>query len=73
MDIGCAVGRSAFELSREFKEVVGVDFSTNFISVCNELKDKGSLSYTMTTEGLLYDQLVAAVDQDIVNIISTFV
>jgi hypothetical protein len=38
VDIGCAVGRSSFELSRGFKEVVGIDFSASFIHACNFLK-----------------------------------
>ena len=31
LDLGCAVGRSSFELGRHFDEVVGIDFSGRFI------------------------------------------
>ena len=27
LDVGCSVGRSSFELAREYNEVVGLDFS----------------------------------------------
>jgi len=33
-DIGCAIGRSTFELGRGFDEVIGVDFSTRFVQDC---------------------------------------
>ena len=52
-DIGCAIGRSSFELAREFDEVVGVDFSARFIQEAQKLKEDGILRYTMTTEGEL--------------------
>jgi hypothetical protein len=38
LDIGCAVGRSSFELARGVKEVVGIDFSASFVRACNDLK-----------------------------------
>lgn len=53
LDIGCAVGGSSFEFSREFKHVVGVDYSHAFIAAANMLKEKGSATYTMTVEGKL--------------------
>lgn len=31
LDLGCAVGRSTFELAREYGEVVGIDISQTFI------------------------------------------
>jgi len=53
LDLGCAVGRTAFELAREFDEVIGVDLSARFIECANQLKEKGSLSYNITDEGEL--------------------
>lgn len=38
LDVGCAVGRSAFEMAREIENVVGIDFSASFIRGCNDLK-----------------------------------
>jgi len=52
-DIGCAIGRSTFELSRGFEEVIGVDFSARFIQEAEVLKQDAVLRYTMPTEGEL--------------------
>ncbi|WP_366938095.1 5-histidylcysteine sulfoxide synthase [Sulfurovum sp.] len=54
-DIGCAIGRSSFELARGFDEVIGVDFSARFIQEAQALKDNGILRYVMPTEGELED------------------
>ncbi len=53
LDLGCAVGRTSFELAREFDEVIGVDLSARFIECANQLKEKDSLSYNITDEGEL--------------------
>ena len=52
-DIGCAIGRSSFELARGFDEVIGVDFSARFIQEAQGLRENGVLHYTMPTEGEL--------------------
>ncbi len=52
-DIGCAIGRSTFELARGFDEVIGVDFSARFIQEAQSLKENGVLRYAMLTEGEL--------------------
>ncbi|XP_041467987.1 uncharacterized protein LOC121418274 [Lytechinus variegatus] len=65
LDIGCAVGRTSFELAREFEQVVGIDFSHAFIDTCNLLKDHGSLQYSVTDEGDLCTHLTAVVDSTI--------
>ena len=51
LDIGCAIGRSSFELARGFDEVIGVDFSARFIQEAEVLKQNGVLRYTMPIEG----------------------
>lgn len=51
LDIGCAIGRSSFELARGFDEVIGVDFSARFIQEAQVLKDEGILRYSIKTEG----------------------
>lgn len=38
LDIGCAVGGAAFEMARDFEEVVGFDFSAAFIDAANSMK-----------------------------------
>jgi 5-histidylcysteine sulfoxide synthase/putative 4-mercaptohistidine N1-methyltranferase len=53
LDIGCAIGRSTFELARGFDEVTGVDFSARFIQEAQHLKEHGVLRYTMPIEGEL--------------------
>ncbi|XP_076441679.1 uncharacterized protein LOC143280845 [Babylonia areolata] len=65
LDIGCAVGRSTFELARKVDEAIGVDFSQAFVDVCKELKERGTMDYKMTTEGDLYSELKAVVPSDI--------
>ena len=53
LEIGCAVGRSTFELAREFREVMGLDFSARFIRIGVEMKEKGFIRYTRFEEGEL--------------------
>jgi putative 4-mercaptohistidine N1-methyltranferase len=53
LDVGCATGRSSFELAREFDEVVGVDFSARFIQQAQLLKEQGVLRYSIPIEGEL--------------------
>lgn len=60
LDLGCAVGRSAFELSKFADEVVGVDFSQSFIDAANRLAAGESLTYRRYAESHLADELVAA-------------
>ena len=65
LDIGCAVGRASFELSRTMDEVVGVDFSETFIHACNILKQTGSMDYNILREGDLVTKTKAVVASDI--------
>ncbi len=67
LDIGCAVGRSTFELAREFEEVVGIDFSSAFIAKCQQLKILGNSEYSLTVEGNIIEKKTAQVDQAIVR------
>jgi 5-histidylcysteine sulfoxide synthase/putative 4-mercaptohistidine N1-methyltranferase len=56
LDLGCAVGRSTFELGREFEYVLGLDFSARFIRSAITLQEKGAISFPVTTEGHLVEQ-----------------
>ncbi|MBK1832455.1 methyltransferase domain-containing protein [Roseibacillus ishigakijimensis] len=38
LDLGCAVGRSTYELSRSSQEVIGIDYSHAFITAAEEIK-----------------------------------
>lgn len=51
LDIGCSVGRSSFELSKHFDEVVGIDFSHSFINAAKELQTAGSLDISIKDHG----------------------
>ncbi len=51
LDIGCAVGRSAFELGGHFGHVDALDFSARFISSAVELQKKGIKRYRIRDEG----------------------
>ncbi len=51
LDIGCAVGRSSFELARTCHEVVGIDYSVAFIAAAEKIRTAGSLDYDYTIEG----------------------
>ena len=53
LDVGCAVGRSTFELTSHCSQVKGIDFSDSFIRAANELLRKGSLSYRFRGRRLL--------------------
>lgn len=53
LDLGCAAGRSTFELARHFERVTGVDFSARFIGLGVQLTQQGVLRYTLTDEGEL--------------------
>lgn len=53
LDLGCATGRTAFELARHFDAVTGVDFSARFINVADKLARDGRIRYTLADEGEL--------------------
>ncbi|MCB1124378.1 MAG: putative 4-mercaptohistidine N1-methyltransferase, partial [Verrucomicrobiae bacterium] len=65
LDIGCAVGRSSFELSRICGSVLGIDYSDRFIETANVLKEEGSVSYLRVDEGDLTTKLTARVPDGI--------
>lgn len=51
LDLGCAVGASTFEMSRDCDEVLGIDFSNSFIDAANRIKSDGLVKYTRLHEG----------------------
>lgn len=59
LDLGCAVGRSAFEMSRTCEKVIGLDFSHRFIAAANCLKDDGKVNYSRLDEGSIAARLTA--------------
>jgi len=53
LDLGCATGRSTFELARKFDFVTGLDFSARFIKIAGELMEEGYIRYILPEEGEL--------------------
>ena len=51
LDVGCAVGRSSFELARHCREVTGIDYSRNFVAAATKVGKEGSLAYDYVVEG----------------------
>jgi putative 4-mercaptohistidine N1-methyltranferase len=61
LDVGCAVGRSSFELAAHCREVIGIDFSQRFIGAANALKEYGELEFQRLEEGARFSKCVAKV------------
>ncbi|MCE9629874.1 MAG: 5-histidylcysteine sulfoxide synthase [Planctomycetia bacterium] len=53
LDIGCSVGRSAFEFARFFRHVDAIDFSARFIQAGVRLQQGNEVLYEVPTEGEL--------------------
>ena len=65
LDIGCAVGRSTFELARYARAVVGADYSHAFIDTANALKRSRRRNFRVKVEGDIFTSETAVVDADI--------
>jgi putative 4-mercaptohistidine N1-methyltranferase len=65
LDLGCAVGRSTFELGRVCGEAIGIDFSHRFVAAAEAIRRDGTLGYARTDEGALSTPLVARRPADI--------
>lgn len=65
LDLGCAVGRSSFELARRSREVLGIDFSHRFIDAASTLASGAGLTYERLEEGHLATALVARAPVDV--------
>ncbi|QBG48052.1 5-histidylcysteine sulfoxide synthase [Verrucomicrobia bacterium S94] len=53
LDIGCSVGRTAFEIADFFEEVDALDFSARFVQVGARMQAKGRIRYERQEEGEL--------------------
>jgi putative 4-mercaptohistidine N1-methyltranferase len=65
LDVGCAVGRSTFELAAHCAEVIGIDFSQRFIDAANALKQTGELEFKGLEEGSRFSKSTAKISADI--------
>ncbi len=57
LDLGCAVGRSAFELTRTAQKVIGIDLSQRFISAAQEIQQSGEIQFRRHEEGNAYTSI----------------
>jgi len=57
LDLGCAVGRSSFELRRHFDEVVGIDFSTRFVAEAERMRSQKCVTIHAPREGDATDEM----------------
>ena len=65
LDLGCAVGRSTFELARRFEEVIGIDYSQAFIDAGNRMKETGQHVAVRLDEGSASTRLDLSLDSDV--------
>lgn len=61
LDLGCAVGRSSFELAALCARVIGIDFSHSFIEAAQHLATVGALAYQRLDEAASVTDLIAHV------------
>ena len=59
LDIGCATGRCAFELTQAFDAVTGIDFSARFVQMATTLQQEGRIRYKRTIEGEITEEVEA--------------
>lgn len=64
LDVGCAVGRSSFELSKIADETVGIDFSQSFVDAAESLRSGEALHYRRYDEMHLSERLTAKEPMD---------
>jgi putative 4-mercaptohistidine N1-methyltranferase len=65
LDLGCAVGRSSFELARHFDEVTGIDFSARFIDAARAMQRDGAMTIHAPREGIATDEFHLSLPGDI--------
>jgi len=64
LDLGCAVGRSSFELSKFAAKVTGMDYSHSFVETAERIRQGHELSYPRTDEGDAFTTCVARLPAD---------
>jgi putative 4-mercaptohistidine N1-methyltranferase len=65
LDLGCAVGRSTFELARHFQQVIGIDYSHRFVAAAESIRTTGGVDYMRLDEGERSTRLRAALPDGI--------
>uniref|UniRef100_A0A0A9XDB7 Magnesium-protoporphyrin O-methyltransferase n=1 Tax=Lygus hesperus TaxID=30085 RepID=A0A0A9XDB7_LYGHE len=64
LDVGCATGRTSFELTRYFGSVLGVDYSEQFLQVARTLGSGASVQYDLPIEGDICMPMSAVMDDE---------
>ena len=59
LEVGCATGGAAFQLSATYQEVIGVDLSESFIKSAQALARGETLNYKFKVEGDIYHSATA--------------
>ena len=62
LDIGCSVGRLAFELSRTHSRVIGVDTSSTFIKKARQILKDRQLRFDLIIEGHITEERSCELD-----------
>jgi len=65
LDIGCSVGGASFELCRDFKAVVGIDFSQAFVDAAAKMAAEGEQSYESVIQAAIKETRIARVPADV--------
>lgn len=61
LDIGCGVGRLAFELTVLFDEILAIDYSELFVKTCETLQKQGFYEYYRRKQGDISEKRIAKV------------
>ncbi len=64
LDIGCAVGRLTFELTRTHERAVGIDTSLSFIRAARKIANRQHLEFDMIMEGEITEKRSCSLDPD---------
>lgn len=64
LDIGCAVGRLTFEMTKTHEMAVGVDTSLSFIRAARDLAARRHLEFDLIMEGKITEKRSSSLDSD---------
>jgi putative 4-mercaptohistidine N1-methyltranferase len=65
LDLGCAVGRSSFELARHFDDVLGIDFSARFVAEASRMRQARNAIVRVPREGTIVDEVKLELPDDL--------
>ncbi len=67
LDLGCAVGRSTFEMGKICEQVLGIDYSHSFIDAADRIKRGDSVEFHRKDEGHQSVELSVDVDAELLS------